>query len=58
MAKRTIKPVEKPIKAVLTEFLVDQRKRLKPNTLSRYESIIKLFVASRDLPVEVWNVYV
>jgi hypothetical protein len=48
MGRRTIKPAEKPIKAVLAEFLADQRQRLKPKTLSRYESIIELFEASMD----------
>ena len=49
MARRTIKPVEKPIKAVLAEFLADQRERLKPKTLRRYESIIELFKASMNI---------
>jgi len=48
MAEHAVKPAEKPIKAVLAEFLADQRKRLKPNTLNRYISIIELFKASMD----------
>ena len=48
MAGRTIKPADKPIKAVLAEFLADQRDRLKPKTLNQYESIIELFQASMD----------
>jgi len=48
MAGHAIKPADKPIKAVLAEFLADQRKRLKPKTLSRYESIVALFEASMD----------
>ena len=48
MAGRTIKPVDKPIKAVLAEFLADQRDRLKPNTVRRYESIVSLFESSMN----------
>ena len=48
MGGHAIKPADKPIKAVLAEFLADQRKRLKPKTLDRYESIIELFEASMD----------
>ncbi len=48
MAERGIEPVGKPIKAVLAEFLADQRKRLKPKTLRRYEAIIELFQSSMD----------
>ncbi len=48
MAGHAIKPVDKPIKAVLAEFLADQRKRLKPNTLNRYISIVGLFESLMD----------
>lgn len=48
MTGRAIRPADKPVKAVLAEFLADQRNRLKPKTLSRYESIIELFEASMD----------
>lgn len=48
MAKRKIKPAEKPIHTVLSEFLADQAKRLKPATLRRYEAIIELFEDSMD----------
>ena len=48
MAERSVKPVGKPIKTVLAEFLSDQRERLKPKTFNRYTSIIELFQASMD----------
>ena len=43
-----IKPAKRPIKVVLAEFIADQRKRLKPKTLRRYESIVQLLEASMD----------
>lgn len=46
MAERIRKPpqpAEKTIEAVLDEFLEEQRKRLKPSTMRRYEDIISLF---------------
>jgi len=43
MNKHTTKPAEKTIEAVLGEFLEEQRKRLKPSTMRKYESIINLF---------------
>ena len=48
MPRRLVKPASKPIKAVLKEFLADQRERLKSTTLRRYESVIELFEASMD----------
>lgn len=48
MTKRRAAPAEKPIKTVLAEFLADQAKRLKPQTLRRYGSVIELFQASMD----------
>ncbi len=45
MAKKTVKtpqPANPNIEQVLDEFLADQRKRLKPRTLSRYEDIVAL----------------
>ena len=41
-------PAEKPIEAVLEEFLADQRARLKPKTLSKYEDVIRLFKDCMD----------
>ncbi len=48
MPKRTIKPVDRPIKAVFDEFLSEQRQRLKDKTFNRYRSVIQLFEASMD----------
>jgi hypothetical protein len=48
MAERRPEPADKPIKAVLAEFLADQRERLKPKTLRQYEAIIELFQSSMD----------
>ena len=36
-------PAEKPIEAVLEEFLADQRARLKPKTLANCQDVISLF---------------
>lgn len=41
-------PAEKTIETVLKEFLKEQRKRLKPSTLRKYESIIYLFQSYLD----------
>ena len=43
MSKHTTKMAEKTIEVVLGEFLEEQRKRLKPSTMRKYENIIKLF---------------
>jgi len=46
MSKRIRKlpqPAEKTIEAVLDEFLEEQRKRLKPSTMRKYEDITHLF---------------
>ena len=43
MGKHTVKPAEKTIEAVLDEFLEEQRKRLKPSTMRKYEDIVSLF---------------
>lgn len=51
MSKRVIKlprPAEKTIEAVLDEFLEEQRKRLKPSTMRKYEDVIDLFRACLD----------
>ena len=51
MSKRTTwlpKPTEKPIETVFEEFLADQRGRLKPATLRKYEAVIDLFRSSMD----------
>lgn len=51
MSKRIIKlpiPAEKTIEAVLDEFLKEQRKRLKPSTMRKYEDIIDLFQSCLD----------
>jgi len=48
MARRTVKPAAKPIKAVFAEFLADQHKRLKPKTVSQCERVLELFEASLD----------
>jgi hypothetical protein len=51
MSKRIRKlpqPAEKTIEAVLDEFLEEQRKRLKPSTLRKYEDIIDLFESCLD----------
>ena len=42
-------PAEKPIEAVLEEFLADQRARLKPKTLSKYQDVIRLFKDCMDI---------
>ncbi len=39
---------EKTIEAVLKEFLEEQRKRLKPATMRKYEDVIHLFRSSMD----------
>ncbi len=41
-------PAEKPIAAVLDEFLEAQRSRLKPRTYGRYEHVIRLFETSMN----------
>jgi hypothetical protein len=41
-------PAENTIKAVLDEFLKEQRKRLKPSTMRKYEDIIDLFQSCLD----------
>ena len=46
--KRKVQPAEKPIEVVLEEFLEDQRARLKPKTMERYESVIQLFESCLD----------
>jgi truncated hemoglobin YjbI len=46
MSKRLTKlslPAEKTIETVLGEFLEEQRKRLKPSTVRKYESVVSLF---------------
>jgi len=43
-----IEPVGKPIKAVLSEFLEEQSKRLKARTFRKYESVIELLEASMN----------
>jgi len=46
MSKRTRKPAqpaEKTIEAVFDEFLKEQRERLKPSTIRKYEDVIELF---------------
>jgi len=51
MSRRTIKfpqPPKKTIEAVLNEFLEEQRKRLKPSTVRKYEDIIDLFRSCLD----------
>jgi len=48
MAARSIKVADKPIEAVLAEFLSDQSDRLKPKTLDQYEGIISLLQASMN----------
>jgi len=51
MSKRIRKlprPAEKTIEAVLDEFLEEQRKRLKPSTMRKYEDIIDLFQSFLD----------
>ncbi len=51
MSKRTKKspqPAEKTIEAVFDEFLEEQRKRLKPSTVRKYEDIIDLFRSCLD----------
>jgi len=48
MAKRESQPAERPIQAVLEEFLADQAKRLKPATMRRYEAIVELFQDSMN----------
>ena len=51
MSKRIRKlpqPAEKTIEAVLDEFLQEQRKRLKPSTVRKYEDIIDLFQSCLD----------
>lgn len=42
-AKKSLQPAEKTIESVFEEFLEEQRKRLKPSTLRKYEDIIDLF---------------
>ncbi len=45
MSKKVIKfpeRAEKTIEVVLAEFLAEQRKRLKPRTVSRYEDVVEL----------------
>jgi len=41
-------PADKPIQAVMEEFLAEQQHRLKPATLRQYESVIQLFTACMD----------
>lgn len=41
-------PPEKTIEAVLEEFLEEQRSRLKPKTMGRYEYVIELFQDCMD----------
>jgi len=51
MSKHTKKlpqPAEKTIEVVLDEFLEEQRKRLKPSTMRKYEDIIDLFQSCLD----------
>jgi len=48
MSKRTTKLAERTIEAVLGEFLEEQRKRLKPSTMRKYEDIIDLFQSCLD----------
>lgn len=51
MSKRTKKspqPAEKTIEAVFDEFLEEQRRRLKPSTVRKYEDIIDLFRSCLD----------
>lgn len=48
MTSAQIEPVDKPIKAVLSEFLEEQRKRLKSPTFGKYESVICLLEASMN----------
>jgi hypothetical protein len=48
MAGRKMKPADKPIKAVLAEFLSEQGERLKSKTLDQYKSILDLFQASMN----------
>jgi hypothetical protein len=51
MSKRIRKlpqPAEKIIETVLDEFLKEQRKRLKPSTMRKYEDIIDLFQSCLD----------
>lgn len=43
MSKHTEYLAEKTIEAVLGEFLEEQRKRLKPSTMRKYEDIVSLF---------------
>ncbi|MHC4509432.1 MAG: tyrosine-type recombinase/integrase [Planctomycetota bacterium] len=51
MGERTKKlpqPAQKTIEAVLDEFLEEQRERLKPSTMRKYEDIIDLFKSCLD----------
>jgi hypothetical protein len=48
MNEHSMKPAEKTIDAVLAEFLEEQRKRLKPSTIRKYEDIISLFQSCLD----------
>jgi len=51
MSKRIRKlpqPAEKTIEVVFEEFLEEQRKRLKPSTMRKYEDIIDLFESCLD----------
>jgi len=51
MSERTRKlpqPAEKTIEAALDEFLKEQRERLKPSTMRKYEDIIELFQSCLD----------
>jgi hypothetical protein len=43
MNEHTVKLAEKTIEAVLSEFLEEQRKRLKPSTMRKYEDVVSLF---------------
>ena len=46
--KKKAQPAEKPIKVVLEKFLEDQRSRLRPSTMRKYEPVIELFEACLD----------
>ena len=46
--KKLPQPAERTIEAVLEEFLEEQRKRLKPSTMRKYEDIIELFESCLD----------
>jgi len=46
--KKSLQPAQKTIEMVFDEFLQEQRKRLKPSTVRKYEDIIDLFRSCLD----------